>query len=156
MSWANAIWWFLNICLAVLLQNNLSGLDFLLPLFIVALQEKNGLQLAWTTPVFLLLQEGMGTSYFGNTLLWYAATVAFFYFGHWLFEVENFLFIFLLSACLGASHYMVFSFMSNLQDIPVNLQTLLDESVFQALLTPLWWRFAVYTRQFVHIPEAEA
>ena len=150
MNWVNIGWWALYACIAIVLQSVVSGMDFLLPGFILAIQERNAVQFAWVTVFFLLLQEGMGSMAFGGALLWYALTVLLFYVGHSLFEAENFLFIFLLSACLGAAHYVVFSIMAGLQDIPVRAQALLDESVVQALLTPFLWRLAHYSRRFIH------
>lgn len=149
MNWSNIGWWLGYACVAVALQSRVPGLDFLLPGFILAIQERNPAQFAWVAVFFLLLQEGMGSMAFGGTLLWYALAVVLFYLGHSLFEVESFLFIFLLSGCLGATHYAVFSIMAGLQDIPVNTRLLTDESVFQALLTPLLWRLAYFSRRFL-------
>lgn len=154
MNWGSCFWWLIFILSAVALQPLLPGLDFLLPLFIVALQEDNPLQLLWVSPILILIQEGTGTMGFGATLLWYSAAVVLFFLGRWLFEVENFMFIFLLSACLGASHYLIFNLINTLQTVPVDSQRLFDESVFQALLTPLIWRFAYFTRKWVHPREA--
>lgn len=147
MNWLNVGWWVAYAFMAVVLQVAFPGLDFLLPGFILAIQERDPVQLIWVTGFFLLLQEGMGSMAFGGTLLWYTLAVALFVLGHSLFEVESFLFIFLLSGCLGATHYIVFSLMTNLQDIPFNANTLMEESVFQALLTPFVWRLARFTRR---------
>lgn len=149
MNWANIGWWLAYACIAIVLQSRVPGLDFLLPGFILAIQERNGVQFAWVAVFFLLLQEGMGSMAFGGTLLWYGLAVLLFYLGYSLFEVESFLFIFLLSGCLGATHYVVFSIMAGLQDIPVHPQRLMDESVFQALLTPFLWRLAHFSRRFL-------
>lgn len=150
MNWGNVGWWIGYACIAIILQSRFPGLDFLLPGFILAIQERKPVQLAWVAAFFLLLQEGMGSMAFGGTLLWYALAVAFFFLGYSLFEVESFLFIFLLSGCLGLTHYAVFSIMAGLQDIPVNSRTLTDESVFQALMTPFLWRLAHFSRRFLN------
>ena len=150
MNWANIGWWVAYACIAIVLQSRAPGLDFMLPGFILAIQERNGAQFLWVAVFFLLLQEGMGNMAFGGTLLWYALAVFLFRLGHNLFEAESFLFIFLLSGCLGVTHYLVFSIMAGLQGIPVHPQTLMDESVFQALFTPFLWRLAHYSRRFIH------
>lgn len=148
MNWANLYWWIAFTFIGVTLQAVFPGLDFLLPGFILAIQEKNPPQFGWVALCFLLLQEGMGNMAFGGTLLWYSLAVALFFVGHSLFEVESFLFIFLLSGCLGVTHYLVIMIMAGLADMPADSQALMDESVFQALLTPFFWRLAFYTRGF--------
>lgn len=146
MSWGNFLWWFLYTCLAVILQSAFAGLDFFLPGLIVAIQERRPVQLLWVLIVFCLMQEGMGSMAFGGSLLWYGSAVALFYLGYSLFEVENFLFIFLLSGCLVAMHLGIAQLMASLQNIPLNSSRLLEEGVFQALLTPFIWRAAQMSR----------
>lgn len=146
MTWRNVCWWIVFTFFAILLQARFPGLDFLLPGFILAIQERNPVQFGWVALFYLLLQEGMGNMAFGGTLLWYSMAVAFFFVGYRLFEVESFLFIFLLSGCLGVTHYAVSLLMAGLQDVPVRPQELMDDSVFQALLTPCLWRLAYFTR----------
>ena len=147
MNWANVAWWAAYICLAVGLQTRFAGLDFLLPGLVLAIQERDTRQIFWLTAVFLLLQEGMGNMAFGGSLLWYMLTVASFFLGYSLFEVESFLFIFLLSGWLGAAHLGVFLVMAGLQDIPVNVAAVMEESVIQALITPFIWRMMRLTRK---------
>ncbi len=156
--YANIAWWVIYTGIAVLLQASafpLPRLDYLLPGLILALQERRVAQFIWVATCFLLIQEGLGSFGFGGAFLSYALTVGLFFVGSWLFEVESFLFIFLLSACLGLSHYLVFSTMADLQNIPINTQNLLDESVFQALITPFVWRLAYFTRTPLRRHEAK-
>jgi hypothetical protein len=147
MNRANVAWWTVYTCLGVGLQTLFPGLDFLLPGLVLAIQERDTRQVFWLIAFFLLLQEGMGNMAFGGTLLWYMLTVASFFLGYSLFEVESFLFIFLLSGWLGAAHLGVFLVMADLQDIPVNVAAVMEESVIQALLTPFVWRLARLTRK---------
>ena len=42
MNWANIGWWVAYACIAIVLQSRAPGLDFLLPGFILAIQERNG------------------------------------------------------------------------------------------------------------------
>ena len=81
MNWANIGWWVAYACIAIVLQSRAPGLDFLLPGFILAIQERNGAQFLWVAVFFLLLQEGMGNMAFGGTLLWYALAVFLFRLG---------------------------------------------------------------------------
>jgi len=146
MNWPNLCWWLVFAVLAILLQALWPGLDFLLPGFIVAVQERNPVQLVWVWLFFMFLQEGMGNMAFGSTLLWYTLVVMLFLAGRSLFETENFLFVFLLCGCLGLVHYLVITVMAGLQDVPVDRQALMDESIFQALFTPFLWRLASLSR----------
>ena len=150
MNWGNRIWWFMYICLGIFLQAGFSGLDFLLPGLIVAIQERKPVQLIWVLLIFTVLQEGMGSMAFGSTLIWYVSTSALFYLGYSLFEVENFLFIFLLSGCLAATHIGIMHGMAILQNLPLNFNRLIEESVFQALVTPFVWRIAQTSRRLVN------
>jgi len=138
------------ICLGIFLQAGFSGLDFLLPGLIVAIQERKPVQLIWVLLIFTVLQEGMGSMAFGSTLIWYVSTSALFYLGYSLFEVENFLFIFLLSGCLAATHIGIMHGMAILQNLPLNFNRLIEESVFQALVTPFVWRIAQTSRRLVN------
>jgi hypothetical protein len=147
MNWANAAWWAVYACMGVGLQILFPGLDFLLPGFILAIQERDTPQTVWIAAFFLLLQEGMGNMAFGGSLLWYMVAVVSFFLGYSLFEVESFLFIFLLSGWLGGAHFVVCLVMAGLQDIPVNAGVLMEESVIQALVTPFAWRLARLTRK---------
>ena len=98
--------------------------------------------------MFILLQEGMGTRPFGAVIVWYAAVILLFKMGRWLFEVENFIFVFLLSACLGAAYYGVAWLMSPLQNLPFDVQGTLDRSLIQAIFVPFAWRLLVATRHW--------
>lgn len=144
----NIAWWLCFIALAIGLQALVPGLDVLAAGLIILLQERDYKNMIWLLPLFLLLQEGMGTRVFGAAIVWYAAVIAFFKLGRWLFEVENFIFVFLLSACLGAAYYAVAWLMAPLQSLTFNVQDTLDKSLIQALFLPFAWRFLVLTRQW--------
>ena len=154
MNWINIGWWLVYICLAVIFQALFPGLDFMLPGFILAIQEREPVQLGWVALVFILLQEGMGNMGFGGSLLWYSLAVVFFFLGYSLFEVESFLFIFLLSGCLAFLHFVVFSLMASLQDTPFSGNALMEEAVVQALITPFIWLGLRFTRKLVRHADA--
>jgi len=147
MKYANLFWWFGYVILAIILQSIIPGVDFLLPGFIVAMQERKIKQFAWVALSFLILQEGMGTMAFGAVFLWYIAILVFYIAGQWFFEAESLSFILLLSVVLSVAHYVVIVNLAGLQDMHINAQTLIDESVYQAFLTPFLWHFAQYTRR---------
>lgn len=140
MSWASAGWWFCYAFVAVAFQSFMPGLDFFLPGFILALQERRFVQVLAVGALFVLLQEGMGSMAFGGTLLWYALAAIIFHVGCGLLQGTGFLFVTLFGILLSCIHYMIFALLSTLQDIPWNPSLLLDECLFQALFTPwVWW-----------------
>ena len=149
MSWANAGWWLAYAFAAISMQAALPGVDFLLPGLFIALQERRLFQTLLLGAAFTMAQEGMGSMFFGGTLLWYAVTAAAFYAACSLFQGRSFLFIFLLSALLSGVRYVIFAFLATLQDIPWEPSLLLDECFLQALLTPLIWAAASALRRGV-------
>lgn len=144
----NLIWWGCFTAAAICLQTLVPGLDALAVGLIILLQERDYKNMLWLLPLFVLLQEGMGTRPFGGVIVWYVAVIVLFKLGRWLFEVENFVFVFLLSGCLGAAYYGVAWLMAPLQNLPFNMQDVLDKSLIQALFMPFAWRFLIMTRQW--------
>ena len=93
MSWASAGWWLCYAFVGIALQALMPGLDFLLPGFILALQERRISQVLAVGAFFVLVQEGMGSMAFGGTLLWYALAAIAFYVGCGLLQGTGFLFV---------------------------------------------------------------
>ena len=151
----NAFWWGAFLFPAITLQRLFPGVDFLLVGLLVVLQERRYADLAWVLPLLVILQEGMGTREFGLILLWYVVVAALFLLGRWLFDVENFLYAFLLSACLAASYFAVAFLMSPLYAAPMDAHRLLDESVHLALFLPVCWKLAQLTRRWIYADDAE-
>lgn len=145
----NLAWWILFVILAVWAQILAPGLDILAVGLIILMQEHDYRNMLWLLPLFVLLQEGMGTRPFGAVIVWYAATIVIFHLGRWFFEVENFIFIFMLSACMGAAYFGVAWLMAPLQDLPFNVQDTLDKSLMQAIFIPFTWRVLVSTRKAI-------
>jgi hypothetical protein len=151
----NAFWWGAFLFPAITLQRCFPGVDFLLVGLLVALQERRYADLAWVLPLLVILQEGMGTREFGFTLLWYVVVAAIFLLGRWLFDVENFLYAFLFSACLAASYFAVAFLMSPLYAVSVDMYRQLDESIYLALFLPVCWKLAQFTRRWIYAADAE-
>lgn len=139
-------WWLCFLAVGVCIQALVPGLDVLAVGLIILLQERDYRNLVWLLPLFVLVQEGMGTRPFGAVIVWYAATIVLFRLGRWLFQVENFVFVFLLSACLGAAYYGVTWLMAPLQNLTFNVEDTLDKSLVQALFMPFAWRLLVAAR----------
>lgn len=145
--WRQIAWWCVFISAAICIQALAPGLDVLVVGLIMLLQEKDWKGLLWLLPLFILLQEGIGTRPFGASIVWYAATVVIYHLGRWLFETENFMFIFLLSACLGFAYFTVAWLMAPLQNLAFNIEDTLDKSLAQAIFIPFAWRLAMAARQ---------
>ena len=151
----NFFWWGLFLFPAITLQRFFPGVDFLLVGFLLTLQERRYTDLIWVLPLLVILQEGMGTREFGVVLLWYIVVAAVFALGRWLFDVENFLYAFLFSACLASCYFAVAFLMSPLYAVPADVYRLLDESVHLALLLPICWKLAQYTRRWIYADNTE-
>lgn len=139
MQFRNILWWLGFTFLAIWFQHWVSGVDVLIIGLIASLQEENRLQTFWLTLLWTLLLEGTGSLAFGSGLFWYLAAVLLYSLGRWLFEAENLLFILLLGLCLGAWHFGLVTLMSVLEDIVIDHNRLLMESVLQGLIIPPGW-----------------
>ena len=157
MKSRNIAWWCCFLPLALIMQLFVPGVDMLIVGLIIMLQERNYKGLLWLLPLLVIVQEGIGSREFGGMVLWYVITVLLFLLGRWLFEVENLLFVFLLSACLGAAHWGLAYLLGSLQNTAFAPQLVLDESIIQALVIPILWRIAYMTRKWIgmYVPAAQ-
>ena len=151
----NVFWWGAFLFPSIALQRFFPGVDFLLVGLLITLQERRYAHLAWVLPVLIILQEGMGTREFGLVLLWYVVAAAIFLLGRWLFDVENLLYAFLFSACLAASYFAMAFLLSPLYAMSVDVHRLLDESVYLALLLPVYWKLARFTKRWTYAGNAK-
>ncbi len=144
MALKNIIWWILFIIFALLMQNNFAHLDILIIGFIILLQEDDLKQILYIAPVLYLLQESLSSFAFGTTLLWYMAAFVLIVLSRWLFEVENFLFMFLFSSALAVARIGIYMLFARLQNLEYFSSELMDTSVVQALVMPIiWWFFSL-------------
>lgn len=139
-KWRNAAFWACFIILAICVQALAPGIDVLVVGLVILLQEDDYRGMLWLLPLFVLLQEGMGTRPFGAIIVWYAAVIVLFKLGRWFFDAKNFIFIFILSACLGATYFAVAWLMAPLQNLVFNVEDTLDKSLVQAVFMPFAWR----------------
>ena len=134
-------WWLAFVMISIIAQALAPGLDALAAGVLLLLQERDYRTLAWLLPVFILLQEGMGTRPFGGVLLWYLTIIVSYKMGRWLFEAGNFVFIFLLSTCLGGAYFALAWLLAPLQATPAfDMDAMRDISLLQAVYMPLAWR----------------
>ncbi len=142
----NTLWWFFFIVFAVIAQKYFSGIDFLIIGFIILLQEEKLKQILILAPILFFLQESISTFAFGSTILWYFSAFALLIIGKLLFEVENFLFMFLYSSALSFMRIAIFEFMAQLEGMNYNITYVADTSVLQALVMPVAWTLLTFTR----------
>lgn len=136
---ASITFWVVFTISGVWLQSWVPGVDFLAPGIILAMQEEKWTVPVWLGLIWLFIQEGTGSLAFGAGLLWYGVLAGLYFFGHWLFEARNVLFMFILGLCLGSMHFLLINIMALLQDWSVPLQRLLFESALQTLVFPVEW-----------------
>ena len=135
----NVLWWTVFLVAGIWLERFIPGLDFLIPGFIVSLQEERLAQSIWLGLVLLLIQDGAGSLAFGAGIPWYGGAALLYYGGRWLFEPRNVLFMVLLGWCLGVGHFFLVDTLATLQEFEISSQNLVKESAVQALSFPLLW-----------------
>lgn len=153
--WRDILWWLCFIILATAVQALAPGLDILAVGLIILLQEDDYRGMLWLLPLFVLLQEGMGTRPFGTSIIWYAAIIAIFKLGRWIFDSRKFLFIFLLSASLGCAYFAIAWLMAPLQNLAFHVDDTLDKSIAQAIFMPFAWRMIIAVRKPTYAEEEE-
>ncbi len=154
MTLINSIWWFVFILFAIIGQMLFSGLDFLIIGFIILLQEQDLKQFLIISPFLFFLHESISTFSFSSTILWYVATFALLIIARFIFEVENFLFMFLFSSALSFAQVGLLGFMAQLQGIDYHMNYVLDLSVLQALSMPVIWYALKFIRPRFEEPVA--
>jgi hypothetical protein len=133
------VWWIAVAVAAIMAQSQVPGVDFLAAGFVLALQEERWTKSLWFALACILIQEGSGSLAFGSELIWYGTLAAMYFFGHYLFEARNFLFMIILGVCLGAMHILLTHMMASLQDWFVAPERLWLEAIVQAVVFPMEW-----------------
>ncbi len=141
------LWLFCFIPLAIVVQGFVPGVDVLVVALIILLQEKEYVFSAWVMLLFVLLQEGMGTLAFGGAVLWYGGLFLLFFCGKIFFEARNVFFLLLFSIVLGIMHVLLLLMLAPLQNLTLNVPTLLHEAFMQALCILLLWFPMVWLRR---------
>ena len=140
------LWWAAYIAGALIVQQHIPGVDALVPGFLLALQERKTWQTVWLFCIFVLIQEGAGSLAFGSAVLWYGGQVWLFRVSQHFFIAESIPFVFMLSAILGAYHFLLTWLMCSVQNLPLDFALLVLESIIQAAIIPLIWGLAYCIR----------
>jgi len=145
------LFWGIFTLAGVWFENVIPGVDFLAAGFVLSIQEERWPVSLWLGIFWLFIQEGAGSLAFGSGILWYGALAGMYYFGHWLFEARNFLFMFILGVCLGILHFLLTQVMGALNDWTIITERVILECLLQALIFPVEWGllFLIYN----HLPE---
>ncbi len=105
-GFVNVCWWLAFTCTGIVVEMLIPRIDALVPGMIVLLQERSYRTLAWLLPLFVLLQEGLGTQAFGASIVWYTLLYLFFRLGERFFTSDTAVFVFFLSSACGAAYYL--------------------------------------------------
>jgi hypothetical protein len=143
------LWWATYIAGALIVQQSIPGVDALAPGFLLSLQEKKNWQTFWLFCIFVLIQEGSGSLLFGSAVLWYSGQILLFRMSQRFFVAENAVFVLMLSAALGAYHFLLTWLMCSIQNLPLEFVLLSQESMIQAAIIPLIWGLAYFIRPTV-------
>ncbi|MFP4391488.1 MAG: hypothetical protein ACOC43_13705 [Desulfohalobiaceae bacterium] len=136
---APALFWFLYTLLAIWFQAIFPGPDLFAPALLLLLQQRDFPRLGWLLPLWIVIQEGSGSMYFGTSLLWYAGLILVFHFARVLLDTRGFLFIFLISVFAGFWQYLCLHLLSGLQELQVPKGQILQQSLQTIVAVPLFW-----------------
>ena len=85
----NIFWWLCFVALGICVQSLVPCLDALVVGLVILLQERDYKNLCWLLPLFVLLQEGIGTRPFGATIVWYALVCLIYRAGCWAWGTSS-------------------------------------------------------------------
>ena len=142
----NIFWWLCFVALGICVQSLVPCLDALVVGLVILLQERDYKNLCWLLPLFVLLQEGIGTSPFGATIVWYALVCLLYRLLRWLLGRGNFFLVLRRSSCLGGACVGLGWLVSPLYAVHFDPQEFLDRSLIQALYLPVAWLLLTATR----------
>ena len=145
------LWWMCFFPIAIVFQAYIPTLDAILIGLVLVLQERRYKDLLWLLPLCILVQEGIGSRFFGGMLLWYTMIIFLFLIGRWLFEVQSLLFVILMSCCLGVLYFSLAYLLAPLQDLHINVHEHIKTSIIQTCFIPIAWWFTSLTRRWVYV-----
>ncbi len=151
MSLRLCIWWVLFVPVSIYMQAALPSVDVLVIGLIITLQEERYKDLIFALPILIIIQEGIGSREFGGAILWYSIVIILFFWGRWLFEVQNTHFVMLLSICLGVAHFLLVFLLAPLQNLEVNMHQLVTENALQIVFMPFAWWLTSFTRKWIYV-----
>ena len=147
MTLRNWLWWLIVSALGLTLECFVPGIDSLLPLLFVALEEARLVQICVMTGIYVLLHEGLGTLAFGGVLIWYLPVILVFQLARRVFSTRSAAFALAVCGAAGLSHYGVITVFCSLQDLVFDHRMIFIESIIQIPVAMLAWNIARWTRR---------
>ncbi len=135
-------WWGSFTVVGVWAQYFFPGIDFLAPGILVSLQEERPGVTVWLVLFWILLQEGMGSLFFGSAILLYGTLILAYHIGRNLFDSRSLTLVCFLGGVLGVCHFLFILMILRLENMIFPLERIFLESVAQAVLLPLVWYVA--------------
>ncbi len=135
----SVLWWLAFACAGIVAELYAPRLDALAAGLLVMLEEKDYKTLVWFLPLAVLLQEGMGTTYFGATVALYAVFLACYFLLSVLHSASKFIFICALSLALGAARILLWRLFAVLQGFPDDPAEAMRIGCMQACYLPCAW-----------------
>ncbi len=149
MLWHDVRWWLLYGILAIWLQSFLPGVDIFALGFLLLLQSGKWRQATLWGILAVLVQEGTGSAVFGFSIIWYFFIVCCYVVGCGIFVADNRIFIFLLSAMLGAGRAFLAIGMYRINEAQPPMDRIIFEAVEQGLcIFLLWGLFSYLSNRF--------
>ena len=136
---SQALFWFFYTIACIWLHSFLPGLDCFAPALIVSLHLKHYRTVFWLGPVWLLINEGVGSFAFGASLVWYTGLILFFFAVQVFFSSRHIYFVFVMALFAGLWQFFVYLSMVSLQELVVHEESLLANSVLTVTLFPVAW-----------------
>ena len=134
-----SIFWPVYTIACIWFQSFLPGLDCFAPALIVCLHLKHYRTVFWLGLIWLLINEGVGSFAFGASLVWYVGLILFFFAVQVFFSSRHIYFVFVVALFAGIWQFFVYFSMVNLQELVVQKETLLANSVLTVTLFPVVW-----------------
>ncbi|MBQ7456056.1 MAG: hypothetical protein IJS54_00380 [Desulfovibrio sp.] len=146
-SLVNVGFWLLFTVVGVIVEMLIPRIDAFVAGILVLLQERRYASLLWVLPLFVAIQEGLGTRMFGGSIVWYAVVILLFFVGERFFTTDTVPFVLAISAAYGCAFYGLHILMAPLQELAIDTGKLMDVAILQAVVIPVVWRICRYARR---------
>lgn len=139
-------WWVCFLVTGIVVQLAVPGLDALIVGIMVAARRGDFKTLVWLVPVVVILQEGMGSLFFGGSALTVGCFFLLYRVGRAMAFASDFALYLFVCAGMGAVHSFCAWFFPRLQDIPVVNEVVVADGVRQTVFLLLTWALLVRLR----------
>lgn len=134
-----AIWWTFFTAMCIWIQSFISGIDCFGPAVLVLMHLQRYREAVWLTPVWILINEGVGSLAFGCSLLWFGGLILTFLFLCQFLSSSNIIFLLSLSLLAGVGQSGIIVLMASLQEIIIPFERIVVQGILSAFLFPVLW-----------------